>query len=268
MSTAPRAIGPTIQSSLAKKFKDLHVPGSPIFLTNVWDASSAAIVLRNPKTKAIATASYAIAEANGIKDDDLSLEDNLAGVLQITQQIARDKKTHEIPITVDLQNGYGDRLEEAVAAVIRLGAVGINLEDSYSFGGQLMEVDEHVARVKKAIEVAEREGVKDFVVNARTDAIVCGKSVDEAIARGKKYLEAGATTVFVWGGPPRGLRDAELRTIVEGLDGRINVSLTLIDGGLSVEEIAQFGVARISMGPWLWKVAMAGVEKKVAELLA
>ncbi|KAF9466786.1 PEP phosphonomutase [Collybia nuda] len=266
MSTTPRAIDSTTQSALAKKFKELHIPGSPIFLTNVWDAPSASLVLRNPKTKAIATASYAIAATNGIADDDLSLEDSVSALFKITQQISRDGKTHEIPLTVDLQSGYGDRLEEAVASVIRLGAVGINLEDSLSFGGNLIEADAHAVRIKKAIEVAEREGVKDFVVNARTDAIVCGKSVEEAIARGKKYLEAGATTVFVWGGPIRpGLRDAEIRQLVEGLGGRINVKLN--DGELTVKELAEIGVARISMGPGLWKVAMIETEKKITSLL-
>lgn len=265
MSSTPRAIDPTTQSSLAKKFKDLHIPGSPIFLANIWDPPSAALVLRNPKTKALATASYAIAATSGVTDDDLSLEDHISALFKISQQISRDGKAHDIPLTIDLQSGYGDRLEEAVASVVRLGAVGINLEDSLSFGGKLVGVEEHVSRIKKAIEVAEREGVKDFVVNARIDAIVCGKSVDEAIARGKKYLEAGATTVFVWGGPARGLRDAEIRQLVEGLDGRLNVKLN--DDELTIKELAEIGVARISMGPGLWKAAMAEAEKKSASLL-
>ncbi|KAF9466787.1 putative carboxyphosphonoenolpyruvate phosphonomutase [Collybia nuda] len=267
MSTIPRAIDATAQAALAKKFKDLHIPGSPVILTNVWDAPSTAMVLGHPKTKALATASYAVAEVNGVPDDDLTLEINLAAISKITQQIKRSGKTHEIPLTVDLQSGYGDRLEEAVVSIIRLGVVGINLEDSLSFGGNLVEVDAHVARIKKVLEVAEREGVPNFVVNARNDAILCGKSIDEAIARGKKYLEAGATTVYVWGGPPRGLRDAELKKIVEGLGGRINVTLTHNEGALNFKQLAEFGVARISLGPQLWWAAMAEAKKKLESLL-
>lgn len=267
MSNIPRAIDPTIQAALAKKFKDLHIPGSPIILTNVWDAPSTAMVLKHPKTKALATASYAIAEVAGVPDDDLSLEDNLAAISKITKRIHRDGKAHEIPLTVDLQSGYGDRLDEAVTSVIRLGAVGINLEDSTVFGGNLLELDEHVGRIKKVLEVAKREGVPEFVVNARNDAILCGKSVDEAIARGKKYLEAGATTTYVWGGPPRGLSDADLRKVVEGLGGRINVTLTQNPGALNFKQLAEFGVARISLGPQLYWAGVAATQSKLNSLL-
>lgn len=267
MSNTPRAIDPTIQAALAKKFKDLHIPGSPIILTNVWDAPSTAMVLKHPKTKALGTASYAIAEVSGVPDDDLSLEDNLAAISKITKRIHRDGKAHEIPLTVDLQSGYGDRLEEAVTSVIHLGAVGINLEDSTVFGGNLVELDVHVGRIKKVLEVAKREGVPDFVVNARNDAILCGKSVDEAIARGKKYLEAGATTTYVWGGPPRGLSDAELRKVVEELGGRVNVTLTQNPGALNFKQLAEFGVARISLGPQLYWAGVAATQSKLNSLL-
>ncbi|TAQ88227.1 hypothetical protein B7494_g3460 [Chlorociboria aeruginascens] len=203
---------PSTANKLARTLKALHIPGHPVVFTNIWDAPSASLALSQPKTKALATASYAVAAVNGLNDEDLTLEANLACISKIAARIAKEERADSIPLSVDLQDGYGNRLPEAVEAIIDLGAVGINLEDSKSVNGkmELITAEEHVQRIGQVLQIAAKKGVPDFVINARTDAIVLGGTIEDAIERGKKYLEARATTVFVWGGSARGLRDVEV----------------------------------------------------------
>lgn len=128
-----------------------------------------------------------------INDDDLSLEQNIAAAHLIGKVAAEYNK----PLTVDLQDGYGTELEEAVRRVIEARAVGINLEDYDKVYRTLYSPDEAASRVGRALSVAGKAGVPDFVVNARCDALVMGGKLEQAIESGKKYLEAGTTTVFI-----------------------------------------------------------------------
>lgn len=114
----------------------------------------------------------------------------------------------------------------------------------------LITGEEAAARIRTIIETAKSLGVEGFVVNARTDCVKLGRTVEEAIGRGKLFLEAGATTVFVWGGA-RGLRDEEVRELVRGLDGKVAVIYKRGEGFLSVKGVRELGVARMSMGPGL-----------------
>jgi len=98
----------------AQSFKTLHVPGNPVLLANVYDVTSARIVAALPACKALATASYAVALANGTEDAKLTLETQLATV----EAIAAIAREHNKPLTVDLQDAYGDRLEEAVTKIV------------------------------------------------------------------------------------------------------------------------------------------------------
>ncbi|KAJ4352355.1 uncharacterized protein N0V89_007703 [Didymosphaeria variabile] len=256
------------QNDLAKAFKALHKPGDPIILTNVWDAISAKAVAALPETKALATASYAIALAAGLEDPDLTLEVNIRGAAAV----AKIAKAFNKPLTVDFQDGYGDRLEEGVKKVLEVGAVGINLEDLSRERDALYDVDEAVARVKTVLRVAAEAGVPDFVVNARTDALLAGHPVEEAIKRGKAYLEAGATTAFIWGGPERGgTTRVEVEKEAKELGGRLNVSLVRMrPGGLNVEELKEVGgvgVARISVGPQLMMRSVGAVAEEAGKIL-
>jgi 2-methylisocitrate lyase-like PEP mutase family enzyme len=244
------------------QLRSLHVPGKPIVLTNVYDAHTAKFVASNPSCPAIATASYAIAAVHGLEDDALDLETHLAAIRRIAPVALANNK----PLTVDLQDGYGDRLEEAVEAIIGLGASGCNLEDRDNVTGKLYPLDEAVSRVRRVLDTAKRLGVPNFALNARSDAVFLNSDVDDAIARGKAYLEAGATTAFVWGGPFRGgLSRDEVVRLVEALGGRLNVIAR--DGGLTIQELADIGVARISIGPRLWRAANAAFENEATKLL-
>ena len=184
---------PKIQNTTAALFRSLHRPGHPLLLTNVWDAISASAIASLPGTTALATASFAVAAAAGLADDDL----DLPTLLRAASAIGKVAATYSLPLTVDLQDGFGAQLVDAVREVIKLGAVGINLEDFGREIGALYSVEELCERIRQVVKVANELGVPKFVVNARTDALFTGGTVEEAITRGKAYLEAGAFNVFI-----------------------------------------------------------------------
>ena len=265
------SFNPTTSTRLAQELRALHVPGRPLLLTNVWDPPTASLVLKYSEARAIATASFAIAAVIGVEDDELTLEENIQAIRRIANRLAREGKASTIPLTADIQDGYGARLKEAIESIIEMGVVGVNLEDSSSSGGEvnLIDADEHANRIRTVIQTAAEKGVADFVTNARTDCVMLGGSIEEAIERGRKYLDAGATTVFVWGGMERGLRDVEVARLVEGLDGKVSVIYRqTMQNALSVREIADLGVARISMGPGLWRTSMGTVDQELRRILS
>ena len=246
----------------AQSFKALHKTGDPVILTNVYDLLSAEAVAALPDSKALATASYAVARAAGSTDDDMTLETNLAAVKLIAKAASAAKK----PLTVDIQDGYGPQLEEAINALIDVGVVGINLEDVDKATQAFHSKEEAASRIQRVLAVAKSRNVPDFVINARCDTLVKGGTLDETIERGRAYLAAGATTVFVWGGSARGVGKDEVAKLVEAFDGRLNVSLK-INGGLSIGELKKLGVQRISIGPALQFHAMAAYADAAAALL-
>ncbi|KAE8150004.1 phosphoenolpyruvate phosphomutase-domain-containing protein [Aspergillus avenaceus] len=269
----------TAQNNLAISFRNLHTPGQPLLLTNIYDAATASIIASHPSTKAIATASYAIAASQGVPDSSLTLPLNLASVrsisaaLKCTKDASGESIANKLPLTVDIQDGYAD-IAQTITEIINLGAVGCNIEDLDSATGMLRPLPEAVHRIKKAMQTARDLGVPDFVINARTD-VLCenpgGKpgSIDEAIERGRAFLEAGACTVFVWGGAGgRGVSRGEVAELVAGFSGKLNVKLVLRDGFLTVTELKELGVARISVGPELYRAAMGAFKEKADALLA
>ncbi|KAL1801656.1 hypothetical protein ACET3X_001998 [Alternaria dauci] len=265
----PATTQPTMPSqpsnTQAQRLRALHTPGKPLVLTNIWDAISASAVAALPGTKALATASAAIAAASGLSDDDLTLDVNLRAV----ESIARVAAAHDLPLTVDLQDGFGDELEEGVRRVIELGAVGINLEDYGREIGGLYGVEEQCRRIRCAVVVARDSGVPDFVINARTDALFAGSGIDDVIKRGQAYLDAGASNVFVWGGPSRkGWGRDEVGKVCRAFDGRLNVILDMTSGnGLAIKELEDIGVARISVGPQLMRRTAAMLADEAQKIL-
>ncbi|KAI3540321.1 hypothetical protein CABS01_11492 [Colletotrichum abscissum] len=272
-----------MSNQLAQELKRLHVPASPVIFANVWDlASLNAIISLNTTdskpVKAIATASWAIAATVGVKDEDLELEQNMAAI----GQLAPAAKAAGLPLSVDLQDGYGDLIDEVVTEVVTLGASGANIEDSIpsagfekGIEGSLYGVDTQVARLESALEAAREAGCPDFVLNARCDVFrlepYCATDDEsvlvEAVKRGRAYLEAGATTVFFWGGSGRGLRTSEVRVLVKELGGRVAVKLGDRADSLSTKELGEIGVARISVGPSLYLVAMNAVKESARRIL-
>lgn len=253
-------------TTTAKHLKSLHVPGDPVVFPNIWDTPSLQTLLTindsdDKPLKGVATASYAIATSLGIQDPELTFEQNLARIRELAALV----KDAGLPLSVDLQDGYGDRIEEVIKAVVEAGAVGANIEDVVLAGereGQLYGVEEQTARLVAALKAAKDAGCPEFVLNARCDMFYYQSKLglseeavlEEAVRRGKAYLSAGATTIFYWGAQ-RGLRDNEVKALVKELDGRVAVKLAATKEALSVRELADIGVARISVGPSLSFIA-------------
>lgn len=269
-------------NALAKTLKALHTPSKPLIIPNIWDIPSLNAVAslngaESAPVKAVASASWAVAASLGVKDEELTYEQNLEAI----RKIGPAAQKLGLPLSADLQDGYGSKIGEAVSAAVKAGAVGANIEDSIpsagfeaGIQGSLYGVDEQVERLRVALKAASDAGCPDFALNARCDIFVLAQdpSLDdetrmkEAIKRGKAYLGAGATTIFFWGSS-RGLRDEEVRTLVKELDGKVAVKTAHRSTGLSTGEIAELGVARISFGPSLFLIAMEAAKKAASTIL-
>lgn len=250
-------------AALATSFKALHVPGKPLLLANVHDATSARIVASLPGCRALATASWAVAQCAGTTDEKLTLDQNLAALAPVAA-VARELG---LPLTVDIQDGYGDRLEEAVGrAIAELGAVGVNLEDSDHETGAVMGDAVAVDRVRRALAAARKAGVADFVVNARADSFLAGGEIDESIRRGRMYLDAGATTVYVFWPRTREMLEADIKRVIDGLDGMANIQPRL-NKGMTGADIARLGAARVSVGPQLYHATVDALKKTASLVL-
>lgn len=227
----------TLQEKAAT-LQALHDDPELLVLVNVWDVASATRVAAQPGCRAIATASHAIAASYGYEDGE-----NIPVELML-DMIGRVAGAVELPVTADLEAGYGD-VAGTVRRAIAAGAVGGNLED------EMRPFDEAVAAVRTACESAASEGVA-FVLNARTDAFLfAGEDSDpdevlaDAIARGKAFLDAGAACVFV----PGKLDADTIGKLVEGI-GERKVSTLGFPGTPPPAELAALGVARVSYGPF------------------
>ena len=243
---------PSKLNDLAKKLKSLHVSGQPLLLANVWDAASAQIIASQKSTKALATASFAIAATQGIEDNDMTLEPNLAGIKNVVAGLKKAGKADSIPLTADLQDGYADPAR-TVQEAIKLGVVGCNMEDVDNQHGKLRTAEEAVSRIRAVMEASKEAGVPDFVINARVDVLGYGGNIDDVIERGKQSLDAGATTVFVWGVLKWDIKEDEVQRMVDAFGGRLAVQ----PGSIGVQKLSDLGVSRISVGPMLWRKSMS-----------
>ncbi|KAI9206751.1 phosphoenolpyruvate phosphomutase-domain-containing protein [Polychytrium aggregatum] len=248
-------------NALARQLAQLHQSGNPVVLANVYDAITANALLATPGVKAAATASFAIAASIGIRDDDLTLEDNLRSIGVVSRALAG-----KIPLSADLQDGYGPRLEETIRSAIGLGVVGCNIEDVYPNSRNLYDLEEAAERVRQVRRVATECGVPDFVINARTDALRLGHPREEAIRRGQAYLKAGADAVFVWA--YRKFDHDELRELSKAFEGRLSVKLGDPGETMSVQEMADLGVCRVSVGPSMMRKCVETFQKVAGELFA
>lgn len=236
----------------ADALKRLHESPEILRVVNVWDAISARTVADLPGTRAIATAGHSIAASHGFGDGEMPLEVSLAAAAEIVNAT-------DLPVTADLDAGFGDP-GEAVRRAIGVGVVGANVED------RLVPLAEAVANVEAIVAAAQQEGVA-FQLNARTDALVRGgdrplsESLEDAIQRGRAFLEAGASLVFV-----PGVLDREAtERLVAGL-GERKLSVIGLPGALSAAEYEALGVARISYGPLTQRVALRALRDLATDL--
>ncbi|KAK3325985.1 phosphoenolpyruvate phosphomutase-domain-containing protein [Apodospora peruviana] len=264
------SFSPTATAEKATTFKSLHRNiaggGKPLLLANVYDATSARVVASLPGCAALATASFALAQSIGKTDETLTLDENLS----LARPIAAVANEFNLPLTVDIQDGYAPRgdkqaLVDVTAGLVKgLGAVGVNLEDSWHETCEMMDEEYAVERISIMLSAAADLGVSDFVVNARSDTFLMGGSLDESIRRGKKYLEAGAETVFIFWPRGEAMKREDVQRVIDELDGRVNISCRLGQkGGLTTADLAAMGAARVSVGPQLY-LAVAETLKKAA----
>ncbi|MCK0116426.1 isocitrate lyase/phosphoenolpyruvate mutase family protein [Isoptericola sp. S6320L] len=236
----------------AEALKALHEAPEILRVVNVWDAISTRTVADLPGTRAIATAGHSIAASHGFADGEIPFDVALSAVARIVAAT-------DLPVTADLDAGFGDP-SESVRRAIGVGVVGANVED------RLVPLTEAVANVEAIVRVAEQEGVP-FQLNARTDALVRGgdrplsASLDDAVERGRAFLDAGASLVFV----PGVLDRESTQRLVAGL-GERRLSVIGLPGALTAAEYESLGVARVSYGPLTQRVALRALRDLATDL--
>jgi len=251
------------QRAKAESFRALHAGPGLFVLPNAWDAVSARIFARSPSCRALGTTSAGIAAVLGYPDGEVTPREEM---LEMVGRIAR---AVEVPVSADVEAGYGASTEaaaETAAEVIAAGAVGLNLEDAWHGGASpLLSLEEQVARIEAIREVGEREGVP-LVINARTDVYL--REVDEperrfeeTVRRANAYTAAKADCVFV-----PGVTEGEtIGRLVEALEGPLNVFADL--GLPPIEELERLGVRRLSIGPQAQRASFALTARIAEELL-
>jgi 2-methylisocitrate lyase-like PEP mutase family enzyme len=245
------------QSEKAQLLKSLHIKGDPLMLFNIWDAGSAKII-EKIGAKIIATGSWAVAAAHGYEDgESLPFDLVLANLKRIIANV-------DVPVTIDIEGGYGktpQAIQANVTRVIEAGAVGINFEDQIIGSQKLYSIIEQCERIRAIKEVTQQTQVPIFI-NARTDTFFKQDStqhnekiLEEAIHRAFAYAEAGANGFFV-----PGLQDVKL---IEKLceHSPIPVNIMVLEEISSPEKFAKLGVARISYGPYPYCHAMEALKK-------
>jgi len=253
------AVLPTELAEKAGLLLALHQGPRILVLANVWDVASARIV-EQAGFKAIATSSAAVANSLGHPDGQhISCDEMVAVVKRIAAKVS-------VPVSADLEAGYGDGADEMAAtarALIEAGAVGLNLEDSLE-EAELVPVERHAAKVRRIRETGEALGVH-VVINARTDVYLAqvGEPVsrfEHAVRRLNAYRAAGADSLFV-----PGVYDAET---IEKLARAVNGPLNVLAGPATppLSELERLGVRRVSFGSWPARAALGLFSRFVHEL--
>lgn len=225
------------QKELAIQFKELHK--EYFTLPNVWNAGSA-VIFEKQGFKALATTSAGIAFSLGYPDGEvITIEDIVTVVKQITKRTS-------LPLSVDMERGYGktvDETVESVRKVIEAGAVGINIEDGLPDGG-LESLDFQIAKIKALVKLKEELDIP-FVINARTCAYwnnVEGNKLQIAIERCNAFAEAGADCAFV----PGGLDEETIAIFAKEITIPLNIVLSPVFN--DIKRIKEIGVKRLSIG--------------------
>jgi len=245
---------------LARQFAQLHVPGSPLILYNVWDAGSAQAVER-AGAKAIATGSASVAEANGLADgEEVPMDLAIANARRIVDAV-------RLPVTIDFEGGYANdaaSVEQNASKLAATAAIGCNFEDQVVGTNELHSIDAQglrLAAVRRAVG-------PDFFINARTDLFMKAPMeshdvalVNRAVERARAYADAGANGFFVPLLADLGLLDRMCA------NSPIPVNFMVFPGCPSNAEVAATGVARISHGPFPHRALMKQFEQDAARAL-
>jgi len=236
--------------SKADAFRALH-QGEPFIIPNPWDAGSAKVLARLG-FKALATTSSGFAFTLGRRDGEVTLDEVIAHTREL------DSAT-ELPVSVDLEHGYGSAPEDAARAVARAaeaGAAGGSIED-YDPSGRIYDLGHATERVAAAAEAARATG---FVLTGRAENHIRGNpDLDDTIARLQAYEQAGADVLYA----PGLASVQEIRAVCSAVSKPVNV---LARASLTLDEIAGAGAQRVSVGGALAWVAVAALVGAAQEL--
>ena len=242
----------------------MHAGPPTLILPNVWDPVSAR-AFGDAGFGALATSSGAVAATLGYRDGQTPADDMLAAVARIARSVS-------IPVTADIENGYGLAAAELVARLLEAGIAGCNLEDSDPASRTLTDPSQQ-AEYLAAVRAAAGQ---QLVINARVDVFVreparsaglgvpgpaLDTAVAEAVARACRYLAAGADCVYPILAPTGALAD-----LVSRIPGPVNAMF--VPGGPSLDDLAGLGVARISFGTGLHRRAADGIAAIASSLAA
>ncbi|WP_086562344.1 isocitrate lyase/PEP mutase family protein [Streptomyces africanus] len=236
--------------SKADAFRALHrhrAPGDPLVLPGPWDAASAR-VFAEAGFPALATPSAGVAASLGYEDGQVPADEMFAAVARIVRAV-------DVPVSADVEGGYGLAPKELVERLLEVGAVGCNLEDSVD--GVLKDPRAHADWLA---EVREAAGGRLFV-NARVDTFACGVTdPGQAIERAASYVAAGADCVYPIEAPPE-----VLPLLRAGIQGPINI-FAVPGEGPSPAELGARGATRITFGPGLQRRAARALREIAAGL--
>ena len=246
----------------ARRLRELHDCGV-LVLPNAWDAGSAALI-EQAGALAIATTSGGIAWSLGHPDGQRITR------IEMIQRIREITAAVTIPVTADIEGGYGPRPEdvaETVEAVITAGAVGVNIEDSRAPGGPLFDPADQAARLQAARAASESAGLPGLFINARTDVYLFGIGVpetrlDDVLARSSAYADAGADGLFV-----PGLTSLE---IISELAKASPLPLNVMagPGAPTIAELTAAGASRVSVGTAITQATYTLAQRTATELLS
>ena len=256
-----------IQKEKAELFLRYHHDKEILVLLNSWDIGSSKLIEASGY-KAVATTSMGVAASLGYPDCQVI---TLSEIIQVTTGIVKAVK---VPVSVDIEAGYGNNLNEIIESVkkiIATGIVGVNIEDSLDLSPVLIDEMEFCERISAIRKLSNSLGFH-LVINARTDSFYVGsgsqkEKLSESIKRGNKYHEAGADCIFV-----QPVSDKEtISTLVKEINAPINILANpTIGAGVtpSIRELQDLGVARVSLGSSLMKATLALIKKVADELSA
>lgn len=246
----------------ADAFRSMHHAPPMLILPNAWDAVTARLFVK-AGARAIATTSAGIAATLGYADGQ-----NVPRELMV-EAFARIARVVDVPVTADIESGYADSSKgvgESIRAVIKAGAVGVNLEDSTGDPSQpLFALEQQIERIQAAREAADNADVP-VVINVRTDVYLANvgdvaSRFGETLRRLNAYREAGADCLFV-----PGVTDMPTLTqLVHSVPGPLNV---LVGPGMpSVADLQRIGIARLSVGSGIMRATLAVARDAAEELL-
>ncbi|MBU9705516.1 isocitrate lyase/phosphoenolpyruvate mutase family protein [Paenibacillus sp. AK121] len=241
-----------------QEFNDLHTSEEILFLGNAWDLLSA-LALEKAGFKAIGTTSWGIANTLGFSDGELiDFEQHVSIIRTIAEHV-------QIPVSADIEAGYGKDVATIVEHVLRtadVGVAGINIEDSLKQQKGLREVRAHSNLLSKIRAALDVHGFKDFFINARTDTFLQIEApLSENIERAKAYVESGANGIFV----PGLKNDEEIRKVVYHIHAPLNV--LSLPGLTNVRQLQQLGVKRFSFGNAFSDKIIVALQKNAEQLI-